>query len=201
MGDYELAVALRQTERPDDMSPEGTPVFEKRKVDSRFEQVHGEIGDDERKEGDSLGTMHCRNPSVLKGIWTVPKFKQRLEVLRDLYKEVGERDAPWGEPGDLNPWEEIDAVPSIRATRRKQRASEPDAMKGEPSLHHGVSRHIRVSDCFNELESYEPLDKISDGPDKLARFTSAKVGDAPATSQQDRRSVPQRGSFNRGSAQ
>lgn len=37
-------------------------------------------------------------------IWTVSKFQSRLEVMRELYEEVSERDDPWGAPGDPNPW-------------------------------------------------------------------------------------------------
>jgi len=40
----------------------------------------------------------------LAALWTSSKFRQKLELMRDLYQEVSERDAPWSESLDPNPW-------------------------------------------------------------------------------------------------
>jgi len=53
--------------------------------------------------------------------WPAQRFRQRLEVMRDLYHEVSERDAPWGSPGDHNPWAESDDVPVVRAGQDRGR--------------------------------------------------------------------------------
>jgi len=50
--------------------------------------------------------QHART-SHLAAIWSLDKFKRRLELLRDLYQEVSERESmPWTEGVDPNPWED-----------------------------------------------------------------------------------------------
>jgi len=48
--------------------------------------------------------------------WTLPDFQQRLEVMREIYDEVALRDQPWGEVGDLDPWQAQSSIPVLKAT-------------------------------------------------------------------------------------
>jgi len=79
----EIAVALCQMKKADDLDARGNPVYR----------------DDGTPQADT---------SV---IWTKRRFLARLEIMRDLHSEVMERDQPWGLNGDPNPWDDIDAVP------------------------------------------------------------------------------------------
>ena len=79
----EIAVALCQMKKADDLDARGNPVYR----------------DDGTPQADT---------SV---IWTKRRFLARLEIMRDLHSEVIERDQPWGLNGDPNPWDDIDAVP------------------------------------------------------------------------------------------
>lgn len=46
--------------------------------------------------------------SKLVVIWSVKKFQQQLEAMRDLYQEVSERQTAWCKDKDPNPWEDDD---------------------------------------------------------------------------------------------
>lgn len=70
------------------------------------------------KLGTVAGGKNCLLPSshslsAVRCIWNADRFKQRLDVLRDLYAEVSERDLPWGEPRDPDPWREEASVPLV----------------------------------------------------------------------------------------
>eukprot|EP00930_Biecheleria_cincta_P033362 TRINITY_DN23111_c0_g1_i1.p1 TRINITY_DN23111_c0_g1~~TRINITY_DN23111_c0_g1_i1.p1 ORF type:complete len:1639 (+),score=285.77 TRINITY_DN23111_c0_g1_i1:427-4917(+) len=80
-----LVVAMRQVERPEDVGVNG-PVF--------------------------TANDSCRIETV--ATWTVAEFKQRLEVMHDLYDEVRRRNVPWGQRGDLDPWQVIKHIPSCK---------------------------------------------------------------------------------------
>ncbi|CAE8600532.1 unnamed protein product [Polarella glacialis] len=81
--DPAIVVTLSRTERPDEVSQDG-PVF-----------------------GDERGR------SELMAVWTFSHFRHRLEVMRDLYEEISARDVPWGQSGDLDPWQEEQTVPIL----------------------------------------------------------------------------------------
>lgn len=83
----ELAVILRQIEKPDDINHLGAPAFH-----------------------------HGAGPELKTTVWSVEKFQQRLEVMRDLYHDVSEREATWGELGDPDPWEDDSGVPVVGGT-------------------------------------------------------------------------------------
>lgn len=42
----------------------------------------------------------------LVSVWSVDKFKLRLDAMRDLYSEISERETPWSSDCDPNPWED-----------------------------------------------------------------------------------------------
>ena len=42
------------------------------------------------------------------------KFLKRLDIMRDLYREVNERDTPWDPDRDANPWVDSEEVPARR---------------------------------------------------------------------------------------
>eukprot|EP00929_Paragymnodinium_shiwhaense_P110073 TRINITY_DN7678_c0_g1_i11.p1 TRINITY_DN7678_c0_g1~~TRINITY_DN7678_c0_g1_i11.p1 ORF type:complete len:1692 (+),score=367.72 TRINITY_DN7678_c0_g1_i11:77-5152(+) len=100
--DHEVVVAMRLIERPDDISSKGTPVF---------------------KHGKS---------TVLQVIWTAQKFRQRLDVMRDLYNQISDRDSPWGQAEDPNPWADADVVPNVR-TRVPTDETPTDVPPSSPS--------------------------------------------------------------------
>lgn len=120
--DPEIMVALHLEERPDEIGDDGTYVFQS-----------GSFG----------------GKSVLAAVWSVQQFQQRLEVMRDLYHEVGSRDDPWGLPGDLDPWQDRGVIPCVGADRWQDRfipcseAKEPKAQHNEVQA--GESALARLS--------------------------------------------------------
>lgn len=86
----EVMVALRLMEKPDDIDDNGNMLF-----------------DDEQER------------SMLTLSWTISKFKQRLELIRDLYAEVSERESPWGNPDDPDPWRDDPKVPLYGGKRNR----------------------------------------------------------------------------------
>jgi len=52
-------------------------------------------------------------PETVRCLWTVEKFRHRLEVMRDIYSMVNERGKPWGREDDLNPWMDDAGVPLV----------------------------------------------------------------------------------------
>eukprot|EP00931_Biecheleriopsis_adriatica_P099015 TRINITY_DN7324_c0_g1_i1.p1 TRINITY_DN7324_c0_g1~~TRINITY_DN7324_c0_g1_i1.p1 ORF type:complete len:1649 (-),score=325.83 TRINITY_DN7324_c0_g1_i1:33-4979(-) len=77
--DLSLVVALRRSERPDDVGTNGSWIFAE--------------------------SNESRGGSQLLATWTQADFRHRLEVMHDLYVEVSRRDIPWGQQGDLDPWQ------------------------------------------------------------------------------------------------
>eukprot|EP00927_Polykrikos_kofoidii_P034247 TRINITY_DN29080_c0_g1_i1.p1 TRINITY_DN29080_c0_g1~~TRINITY_DN29080_c0_g1_i1.p1 ORF type:complete len:1778 (+),score=310.46 TRINITY_DN29080_c0_g1_i1:103-5436(+) len=75
--DPEVVITLREIERPDAVDQSG-----------HWEFPSGVPG----------GQNHLRYT------FTAAEFQHCLEVLRDVYQEVEDRDEPWGQPGDLDPW-------------------------------------------------------------------------------------------------
>ncbi|CAK0789343.1 unnamed protein product [Prorocentrum cordatum] len=89
----ELAVVLRRTELPDDVTRAG-PQW---------------------AQPDSGSNALC-------AVWSEAEFRARLEALRDLRREVDARPAPWGEPGDPDPWSLELQIPTVEGP---QEAGEP----------------------------------------------------------------------------
>ncbi|CAK9068799.1 unnamed protein product [Durusdinium trenchii] len=80
--------------------------------------------------------------SHLAATWTLADFQLRLEVMRDIYDEVRHRDLPWGQPGDLDPWQARDHIPVITSTRDTPRSS----YAGSP-LRHSRENTPRAIPC------------------------------------------------------
>lgn len=111
--DPSLAVILSQTEKVVDMSSSEHSIFERRAS----------------LQEDSIA------------VWSEQKFRQRLEVMRDLHTEIECRDLPWGLANDLDPWRDDAGVQPVGAPSRQGQhspsrsplsvsrpsASEPDA--------------------------------------------------------------------------
>ncbi|CAJ1405896.1 unnamed protein product [Effrenium voratum] len=66
-------------------------------------------------------------------VWSVDKFKDKLEALRDLYHEISERGTPWTE-ADANPWEDTPASPN-----RMDKGTESDALQDAESPSRALS--------------------------------------------------------------
>lgn len=62
------------------------------------------------------GGCNLEDRSEVVATWTLPDFQQRLEVMREVYDEVALRDQPWGEEGDLDPWQAQSGIPVLKAT-------------------------------------------------------------------------------------
>mmetsp|Transcript_3034 Transcript_3034/g.6052 ORF Transcript_3034/g.6052 Transcript_3034/m.6052 type:complete len:1622 (-) Transcript_3034:66-4931(-) len=104
-----------------------------------------------------------RASSTLLAVWSLPKFQQRLEVMRDLYHEVSDRDKPWGEADDADPWRDDRGAPlvgtdTVKASSRlggeSPHPEEPDA---EP--HDGEVRDIKMAARLSDLEQQLALAK------------------------------------------
>jgi len=52
----------------------------------------------------------------LVAVWSVPKFKLRLDAMRDVYHMVSEREEPWGLGDDPDPWGESAVIPFADGT-------------------------------------------------------------------------------------
>ncbi|CAE7167733.1 KIF13B [Symbiodinium necroappetens] len=61
------------------------------------------------------GGCNLEDRSEVVATWTLPDFQQRLEVMREVYDEVALRDQPWGEEGDLDPWQAQSGIPVLKA--------------------------------------------------------------------------------------
>lgn len=64
-------------------------------------------------------------------LWSVPEFEARLEQLRDLYAEISDREEPWTQGKDPDPWEDqpergpfaFGGAVSVRSTKTQGSAS------------------------------------------------------------------------------
>lgn len=72
---------------------------------------------------------------ALLSVWSVEKFHQRLEAMRDLYQEVSQRAQPWNEEDD-NPWEDVSVSDSMAHPRIDQGTSTTTA---SPCTAHAAS--------------------------------------------------------------
>jgi len=110
--DPEMAVVLWLMERPDEITQNGP----------RWHNADAKAG-------------------VSTAVWSLPQFQRRLDVLRDLYREISNRDTQWGEPSDPDPWKDDNRVPLVGsasgALRRQalqhdgERSSEVEAPDGD----------------------------------------------------------------------
>lgn len=114
--------------------------------------------------------------------WSESKFRQRLEIMRDLHQNVSDSNVSWAQPHDTDPWRDMLDIPTAGGGRRQSNdsmmgigtlcvanvgicpADEPDAEPREPPLHgnspldakahqHLVSQHERALDFIARREA------------------------------------------------
>lgn len=103
-------------------------------------------GSNERLEG-YKGTLALGSP--LLTVWSIDKFKERLEALRDLYHEICERGSPWTEE-DGNPWEEKspDAKRTSIVDKEPHQTSSPQRTStSPPSVDGGTTSPMSFTDA------------------------------------------------------
>ncbi|CAE7593571.1 KIF13B [Symbiodinium natans] len=89
--------------------------------------------------------------------WTLPDFQHRLEVMREIYDEVSLRDEPWGEPGDLDPWQAQSSIPVFGAKEPEGPHPETAARTVQEVASRQVSKQLTsATSASTGTESDEP---------------------------------------------
>merc|ERR1711964_767281 len=86
--------------------------------------------------------------SSLAAVWTLEEFRNRLELVRDLYLEVSDRDHGWDEDEDPDPWR--DPLDENKKQLKTPRRSHDPIEEEGPQLHD----HI---DWFMGEQSHQQL--------------------------------------------
>jgi len=110
--DPEIMLALHSIERPDEIAEDGTCLFQ-------LDNPEGAV---------SHGT------DSLAAVWSVQQFRERLDVLREVYQEVKERDEPWGHPGDLDPWQDRASIHRVQSADTVRAPDVTDETDGKSAL-------------------------------------------------------------------
>lgn len=97
------------------------------------------------KSADCSDALFGQPRDTVMCLWTVEKFRNRLEVMRHIYAMVNERGQPWGQEDDPNPWMDDAGVPFVNpgvsstASSSQARLSENVALYAElEQLRHQV---------------------------------------------------------------
>merc|ERR1719453_497668 len=108
-------VVLIKIELPEDIGANGEMMFRSPQAsDVSIESIGGN------------GELSSEYTDIV--CWmTIPAFERRLEELRDLYEEIVERDEPWDQNVDANPWgtgdEKAESMSLLSSSERNQQMS------------------------------------------------------------------------------